>query len=559
MAISLQPERLKRYHSISKLLLKHGGSFGDTAADLDESRLKQQVDAPAEEGHAAEKFVNDLESLGPTFIKLGQLLSTRPDFLPPAYTEALTRLQDNVEPVPFKTIAELVEQELGVTINKAFAEFSVEPMASASLGQVHLAQLKSGKPVAVKVQRPGIRDQVIKDLKALEDLADTAETSTEAGRRYALSEVLAEFKSTLLRELDYEIEAGNLITMHQHLQEYDDILIPLPVKDYCSPRLLTMDYIQGAKVTMVTPLRRLELNGKKLAAALCKAYLEQILIHGFFHADPHPGNVFLTDDNRIALIDLGMVAHVDPQVREQLLQIMFAISEGHGHEVADLSMKLGKPLHSADRDSFRKQVGRLLQDSQGESISHIETGRILLEMVKISSACGIRPASELSLLGKTLLNIDLVTRTLDPNFDPNEFVRQESSALMERHLLQTLSPSSLFGSLLETQALLRKMPGRISEILDLLTRRELEIRINAFDQTLMMSNLQKIANRITIGIILASLVVGAAMMMRIETDFQLLGYPGLAILLFLAAALMGLWLVISMLIMDTKDRRPPER
>lgn len=557
MSLSLHPEKLRRYHRVLKFLFKYGGTF-DSAADLEETRLRQQEDDREEVHGPPEEFVSELEKLGPTFVKLGQFLSTRPDFLPHAYVAALARLQDGVTPIPFEEVETVVQNELGARISKAFETLESEPAASASLGQVHFARLRDGRPVAVKVQRPGVREQVLKDLEALEDLARAAQERTEAGRRYGVRDMLGEFRKALLRELDYEVEARNLTRLHRQLEGHPDLIVPLPVLDYTTPRVLTMDYVQGTKVTNMSPLRRLELDGRRLAESLCKAYLDQILIHGFFHADPHPGNVFLTDDNRIALIDLGMAVHIDPMIREQLMKLLFLVSEGRGRETVDLSIKLGRPMVDADLERFRREGARLVLECQSESLSTIATGRVFLEMVKISSQCGVRPAMELAVIGKALLNLDEAARTLDPRFDPNAFIRREAGTLMQRHLVNTLSPGSLFGSLLETQDLIRRLPGRVSDILDMVSRRDLEIRVRAFDEATLMRNLQKIANRIATGLILAALVVGAAMMMRVETEFTIFGYPGVAMLLFLGAAFLGFGLVITILLKDAKHRRPPE-
>jgi predicted unusual protein kinase regulating ubiquinone biosynthesis (AarF/ABC1/UbiB family) len=347
MSLFPKPEKLKRYKDLALFLLKHANE-GITSYKSSEIPIEDESDKDI--NGDPQKFAKDLEELGPTFIKLGQLLSTRPDFLPISYIEELTKLQDQIEPFSFKEVEEIVENEIGTRISKAFQEFSSEPIAAASLGQVHKALLRDGRPVAVKVQRPGIRRTILTDLETLEEIAATVDKHTSIGRQYAFQDVLQQFKQTILVELDYRQEAQNLIKLGNNLNNYENILIPQPINDYSTSRILTMDYIRGKKVTKLSPLARLEMDGGALAEDLFKAYLDQVLVDGFFHADPHPGNVFITDDHKIALIDLGMVAHIDPQMRENLMKLLLYISEGRGQEATQVSIKIGTKLENYDED-----------------------------------------------------------------------------------------------------------------------------------------------------------------------------------------------------------------
>src|SRR5205085_500249 len=226
---------------------------------------------------------------------------------PEVYTHALARLQDDVKPFSGAEAEQIVEQEIGARISKAFSRFDPEPLAAASLGQVHAAALRDGREVVVKVQRPGIVSQIAEDFQVLEQIADFLQSHTEVGRKHRFVEVLREFRITVQQELDYELEAQNLFVVGDNLQEFPLIVVPQPVPDYCTRRVLTMDYVRGRKITSISPIARLDVDGGALAEELFRAYLKQVLVDGIFHADPHPGNVFLTDDGRIALLDLGMV------------------------------------------------------------------------------------------------------------------------------------------------------------------------------------------------------------------------------------------------------------
>lgn len=547
MGISLSPDRLSKYKDIAMLILKHGRK---DLFDKANSPLIPEEDLDEEGKGNPEELAKDLEAMGPTFIKLGQLLSTRADFLPPAYLEALAKLQDNIDPFPFETVEEIVSSELKVRISKAFLEFDREPLAAASLGQVHKAILRNGQRVAVKVQRPDIGKTILEDLNALEDIVTTLEKHTETAKKYSFVDILAEFKKTLISELDYRLEAQNLVRLSGYLKDYEDIIIPQPIEDYCSGKVLTMDYVRGTKITSLSPLTRLDFDGRKLGEDLFKAYLDQVLIHGFFHADPHPGNVFLTDDKRIALIDLGMVARIDPYMREKLLKLLLHISEGRGRDAADVAMELGTITEYFNKEMFVKRVSEFVVKTQDATLQQIQVGRVVVELTRIAADNGIRASSELTMLGKTLLNLDLIGRTLVPDFDPNEIIREHTESITRRHLMKTFSAGNIISSVLELREFVTLLPKRLNTILEGLLDNQFEIKIKAFDDRGLIDNLQKIANRITVGLILAALIIGAALLMRVESSFKILGYPGFAMILFIAAAGIGFILVILILISD---------
>ena len=549
MAISLKPQHLNRYRQIAWLFVKYGRSDLVKDTGLEETLDAEQRVTP-KEAAKAEELAGDLEKLGPTFVKLGQLLSTRVELMPKAYLEALTRLQDKVEPFPFDEVEKIVTSELGVRMSKAFSDFEVAPMAAASLGQVHKARLRDGRQVAVKVQRPAIRDAMLEDLDALDEIAEFLDNHTAAGKRYEFCQMLDQFRKSLLRELDYRQEASNLTTIGRNLSEFEHIVVPEPVGDYVTSRVLTMQYVHGKKVTDLNPLARMEFDGDALAEELFRAYLQQILVDGFFHADPHPGNVFLTDDYRIALIDLGMVGKIMPGLQEQLLQLLLAIAEGRGDDAADIAIKVGDRKEDFAEKDFKRAIAEIVAKQQGATVEQMQVGRLVLEVTQVSGENGVRVPAELTMLGKTLLNLDQVGRTIAPEFDPNASIRRNASQIMQQRLLKSLSPGNLFSGVLELKDLIQRLPARVNKIIDAIANNEMKISVDAIDEKTLVLGFQKVANRITVGLIIAALIVGAAMMMRVETSFRIWGYPGLAILLFLAAAGAGVILLINILFYD---------
>jgi predicted unusual protein kinase regulating ubiquinone biosynthesis (AarF/ABC1/UbiB family) len=555
MAASLKFKHLKRYKDIALLLIKYGRSDVVKHAGLQDA-LEPDASVETTAGASkAEELAQDLEKMGPTFIKLGQLLSTRADFLPPAYLHALTRLQDKIDPFPFEQVEAIVAAELGVRISKAFSEFEVKPLAAASLGQVHRAAMRDGREVVVKVQRPGIREIIAEDMEVLEEIAGVLDNHTQWGKRYEFGKMLDELRRSLWRELDYRLEARNLTTLGANLREFPMIVVPIPVEDFTTSRVLTMEYIHGTKVTALRPLARLDFKGADLAEELFHAYLKQILVDGFFHADPHPGNVFLTDDHRIALLDLGMVGHITPQLQENLLQLLMAVSDGRGDDVAAMAIKISELKKGFTENTFRQRVASLVSETQTSAMDQIPVGRVFLEITQISSDNGLRPPAELTMLGKTLLNLDLVGQTLDPKFNPSASIRRNAEKLLRQRTWKAFSPSNLFGDLLEMKDLLVRLPSRVNRILDAIAHNELKIKVEAIDENVLIDGLQKVANRITLGLIMAALIVGAALLMRVETSFRIFGYPGLAILCFLGAGGGGFLLIIRILLYDHSSEK----
>ncbi len=549
MGISLKPGHLKRYKDVAALLIKYGHGDLVKQAPVVDDPLDFQAAPPVPP--EAKELADDLEKLGPTFVKLGQLISTRSDFVPAAYMESLTRLQDKVEPFPYERVEAIVSVELGARISRAFAEFDETPMAAASLGQVHRAVLRSGQVVAVKIQRPDVRETVVEDLDAMAEIAAVLDAHTDAGKRYQFGAMIEELRKSLIRELDYRLEADNLRLMRKNLSEFHRILVPAPIDDYCSGRLLTMEYVSGQKITKLNPVAMLELDGTGLAEELFKAYLHQILLAGFFHADPHPGNILITQDHRVALLDLGMTARIGTNMQESILRLLLAMSEGQSDRAGEIAQKMGEPQENFDELRFRREIGNLLGQQQDASMQKLQVGKVIMDITKISAESGLRVPSELTMLGKTLLNLDLIGRTLAPEFDPNESIRRNASELMQKRTMKSLSPGNLLTTLLEAKELVEKLPSRLNQFFELLAANKLKVQVDAIDEEYLMTGLQKVANRITLGLILGSLILGASLLMRVETTFRIFGYPGLAMLLFLLATLGGIALAIQILRSDT--------
>lgn len=547
--MSTIPEKFSNYTKFISFILKYWNS--DVFKAASENALNNENFDDSELDYKnPEELAEDLKNMGPTYIKLGQLLSTRPDLIPEPYMKALEALQDDVEEIPYSEVQKIVEEEIGQRISKAFESFEVQPLASASIGQVHLAILRSGKKVAVKIQRPGVRKNFTEDLDTLKELTYLAVKHSKTAKKYAVDEILDELRFILLNELDYVKEAENLIALGENTKKYPKIVIPQPVEGYSTSKILTMDYIDGQKITSISPISRIETNYKPLVDELVAAYLKQIIFDGFAHADPHPGNVHLTTDNKIALMDLGMVAKLGPDLREHILKLLIAISKYNGEETANVLLKMSEYDKNADLVGFRKEINRLVLDSQNKTAKDLQTGRLLIQMNKVAAEKSIKLPVELNILGKILMNMDQIVAVLTPDYDLQRAIERNVEKLMQKKMLQELKPDNFFAEALEAKKLTEKLPERLNIISERLANNEFEIKIDAIDEQRLTDGFQKVANRISIGLIIAALIIGAALLMRIPSTFTLLGYPGLAMILFSIAAVIGLWLVLKMILKD---------
>ena len=547
--MSLLPDQYDKYIRFFKFMMKYWNS--DVFSYTEEKIAGSESEIESETfDHSPEELAEDLKSMGPTYVKLGQLLSTRPDLLPPPFLNALATLQDDVEVVNYQEVEKIFKEELGVRISKAFASFETEPLASASIGQVHRAVLHSGKTVAVKVQRPGIRKRFIEDLDTLMAISEKIESYSETARNYAVHNVIEELRYILLKELDYTLEAQNLATLKRNLTEFEHIFIPAPIMDYCSSRVLTMEFVEGGKITKVSPLKRLDIAFEPLVDDLVKGYLKQIIVDGFAHADPHPGNVYLTPENKIAFMDLGMVAKFSKEMQEIILKLMIALSNYDGSRVADILLSISEYDEKKDVTNFKKDVIRKTQENENARAKDLQTGRILIKMNQMAAKEGIHIPVELNILGKILLNLDQIVAYLAPEYDVQQTVKDYVQHLMQKRMKENLKPENLMEVFLEMKELTENLPYRLNKFSELLADNRLKIKVDAIDEQRFTDAFQKVANRITAGLIIAALIIGAAMLVRIPSSWTIAGYPGFAFILFIIAAIIGLYLLYQILLKD---------
>lgn len=534
------PTKASRLAQLTALVTKYAGAgLLDGASD---EFGPSEATGSQDHGDKPEQFAADLEKLGPTFIKLGQVLSTRQDLLPADYTRALERLQDDVEPIGFDEVRAAVELELRAPLSSLFTSFDETPLAAASLAQVHRATTRNGKDVVVKVLRPGIRDVVRDDMELLESLAQQLDARTDVGARVGAAGLLAQFRRSVADELDYRKEAANLVRFRELATDYDNLVVPAHLPDYSTDSVLTMEYVEGRKATDVPRIGLLDIDGPALVDDLFSFMLRTMLTEGILHADPHPGNLLVTPDGRLAIIDIGMLATISRRVRGQLVKLLLALGDGDGSAAATVLADMGTKLEEFDPAGFRDSVSHLVSSTTALK-EDLQAGTVLMRLAQLSGEHGLRPPDEMSLVGKALLNLDRAAQHLAPHFEPVAAIRRELPVILRAGLVP--GPGQVAAGAIDMKELAEKLPGQASRIMDDLANGQLGFRVHAFDEDRMMAALQRVANRVTTGIVLAAITVAAALMMRYDVGPTILGYPALATVFFLLAAIGGLALVVS--------------
>ncbi len=547
MVTSLRLGHLGKYGALARVLLAHREALaaGGASEVVDEQAAQQDAEALAAE----------LEAMGPTYIKLGQLLASRVDLLPAPYAEALGRLQDRAEPVPFDQVRAVVEEELGMCLSAAFARFNPEPLGSASLAQVHRATLASGVDVAVKVQRPGIRRRILDDMDVLGELAAALDQHVAAANRAGLAAVVDEFRRTVVRELDFRQEAANLRVLATILAPYDRLWVPQPFDDHSAQRVLTMTLVDGRPLRSVAAGELEPEESTALLDQLFKAYLDQALVHGVLHADPHAGNLLLDRSHRLALVDGGMVIRIPPRTRDGLLRLLVALTEGNGEAAAKALEGAGEPLESFDRRSFVRRVEDVVAVQVQERFDDAQVGTSLAALAQASVASGLRPAPELSVIGKALLNFDGVARALAPGYSPTAAVREHTASILQHRVREAASPSRLVGAALEAKDFAEQLPSRMNKVLETLADGSIRIDVQGVDESEIMRSMQKLANRASAGLVVAAFVLAAAVFSLAHGGPRWWGVSSFSVVFLALAAAVGVAILVAMLRHDLPQRR----
>ncbi|MHA2788595.1 ABC1 kinase family protein [Corynebacterium sp. S7] len=543
------PAKMSRIAELVRLIVRHGG-----AALLHPDRAAKYRSKDDEEvsNDGPEQLAADLEAMGPTYIKLGQLMSTRHDILPPQYADALARLQDNVQEVPVELVHKTIREDLGGDGHEIFAEFDDKPLAAASIGQVHRARTKEGLDVVVKVLRPTVREDVKEDMEVLMQVAKLIDTRTKIGQRLGAVEMLQQFRRSLNDELDYRKERANQDKFVELVEDYELLTVPKTYAEYSTSRVLTMDYVQGYKITELAPTTIEDIGGPAIASSLFRFYIDTLFRYGLLHADPHPGNLFITPDNHLAILDFGMVSRVPKQARNKLIRLLISIGEGDGDQVADVLATMVHSTGELDVDAFRNEVGYFVSSVLSLG-SDFQIGTVMVELARISGEFGLRTPTDMTMIGKALLNLDETVQALDPNFTPVDAIKDNIDILTESGL--HISAGSVASHTMETKDFVSHLPRRANRIMDALSDGELSFHVNGIDEDRLVESMHQVANRVTAGLVLAAITVAAALMSSIDSGPQILGYPAVSLIFFLIAAIGGLVFIVVIFANDRRTRK----
>lgn len=482
--------------------------------------------------------------LGTTFIKLGQVLSTRPDLLPRDYVAVLSRLQDAAPPVPFEAVAEMVARELGAPPDQVFREFERAPAASASIGQVHRAVLPDGTDVVVKVQRPGVEALVDRDLEILHDLAHLASERVPGGEQYDLTGLVEEFDVTLRQELDYTQEGRNADRFRELFADEPSLVIPAVSWDFTTPRVLTMERIEGIKISDVDALDAAGIGRRVVAEHAVAIMLQEVFVHGFFHADPHPGNFFVLPGDRIGLMDFGMVGRLDEPTRDALLRIGLAVTRQDADRLVDALMAAGLAGADVSREALRRDLRRLLARYHGRPIKEIAAREFVQEVLVVARRHRVQLPSELAQLAKVIAMSEGLGAQLDPEFRLFEF----AAPYFQRFWMQGRSPLTLSRRLaadaLDLVDMSVGLPRRLERMLTRLEQSGLQTTTRLVGLEPVLRQFSRAANRLSVSILTAALLVALGLLMQLyHPPFWERAAGTLFFLGVLATAALGAWVL----------------
>jgi predicted unusual protein kinase regulating ubiquinone biosynthesis (AarF/ABC1/UbiB family) len=496
---------------------------------------------------------NILVDLGPVYVKLGQLLSTRPDLLPGEYVEALTDLQANVPPVPWSQVEILIRQQLKQPLEEAFAAINPQAVAAGSIAQTHRATLKSGQEVALKVQRPGIEAIVAQDIALIRSLAELVSRTT-FGQDYDTVGLAEEFVTALQAELDFNQEASFTDQLRRNLStsrwfDPKQLVVPEIYWDLTTKKLMVMEWLDGVPILLASlPAMRdgkdADTQRKEITKLLFRAFLQQLYIDGFFHADPHPGNLFYLSDGRLALLDCGMVGRLDPRTQQILTEMLLAIVDLDAQRCAQLTLELAESGQPVSLSGLTNDYDRMLRKYYNISLSQINFSQVFYEVLQIARNNKIRLPSNMGLYAKTLANLEGVARSFDPEINLLDQIKPLMTDLFRRQLLGDNPLQTALRTALDIKSLSLQTPRQLELLLDRVTSETLRWNLTIPDLDPLRRSMDDSANRLSFSVVVGSLIIGAAI---ISTNAQTSQLSLISNVLFAAASFLGLWLIVSIL------------
>ena len=544
---------LTRYRQILTILFKYG--FGDL---LEMLKIDQYIEvglqmiskkraARTERLTRPQRLRLAFEELGPTFIKLGQILSTRPDLIPVDFIDELAKLQDDVPPFDFNAVMKIVETEFDVPPDKLFKSLDEAPLASASIGQVHQAVLIDGESVAVKFQRPDIRKTIEVDLEIMLHLATLTERHIEELSFHRPVRIVEEFARILEKEIDYKIEATNMERAARQFLDTPYVYIPKVYRDMTTSRILTTEFIDGIKISEIDKLEDAGLDRKLITARGADLVFSQVFDHGFFHADPHPGNIFALPHNAICLIDFGMAGVVERQTREDFVDLIGSVVQQNEARAAQALMRLTYWEEEPEMRMLEREVADFMGRHFYKPLKEVEFAKLMRDVLELTTNFRLRIPPDIFLMMKAISTIESIARILDPGFD----VVAQASPFIQRVKLERMKPQRIAGDVVDLTSklvqFLQQFPKDLLDLASLIRRQRLGLQIEHKGLEKMLATHDQISNRLSFSIIIAALIIGSALIVISETPPLVFGISLIGIILFFAAAIMGIWLLVAIL------------
>lgn len=545
---------IRRYRNVLGILIKYG--FGHIVEELNLNyylelgrRIVTLGTAPKEIERLSqpERLRLAMVELGPTFIKLGQILSTRPDIIPKEYADEFGKLQDKVPSLPYDEIEAYIREELGAPMDELFSELSPIPLAAASIAQVHRGRLKSGDEVVIKVRRPGIKQVIETDVDILLGLAYLIENHIPQADIYDPVGVVKEFRRTINREMDFTREGHTIDRFANNFADSDTVHVPKVHWPLTGEGVLTMEYIDGIKVSNTRRLQEEDYDLKAIARNGADAFLKQVLVDGLFHGDPHPGNFFILPGNRICMLDYGMVGRLDNEVKYQLVDLLLAILHREVDTVITLLLYSGDIAEDIDNKQLKRDLTELIDNYYEIPLQEINAGRLLTEFIEILTVYRIKFPADLMLLGKALITIEGIGRQLDPAFNMIDHLRPFMEKLVRDKVTPTYLSKEMLRVVQSYGALAKNLPRDLKEFINRVNRNKFKIDLEHRGLEKLITDLDKSSNRLSFSMLIAALIIGSSLIMQTDKGPMLFGFPMLGFLGYSIAGFLGLWLAIAIL------------
>ncbi|HPL62902.1 MAG TPA: AarF/UbiB family protein [Syntrophales bacterium] len=541
---------IQRYRQILGVLFRHG--FGDLINRLELGhsvelgvRTMSGKSLRMDRKGRAERLRMVMEELGPTFTKMGQILSTRPDLVPADLVAELSKLQDEVPPFPFGDVREIVQAELGMPLDAVFECMEEAPFAAASIGQVHRARLPAGREVAVKIQRPGIRETVEVDLEILRDLAGLAERRIPELKLYRPVRIVDEFARIIKREMDYTVEAGNMERFARQFQDNHRVRVPAVHRAFSTERVLTMEFVSGIKISEILKLDQAGLDRKAIAERGADLVLEQVFKHGFFHADPHPGNIVVLPENIVCYLDFGMMGYVDRRSREDFADLVYGYVQKSEEKTVAALLKIVETEQEPDLGELERDIRDFMEIHLYRPLKEIRLAGLLQDFMGILSKHRLILPENMYLMIKTLSQMESLGMMMDPDFDMTE----KAAPFIRRIKAERYRPGRIISGLIDSGEEwldhVRSVPAEVRALLSQVRLGKAQIGFEHRGLESLIFEMDRSSNRIAFALIISSLIIGSSLIIATDIGPYLFGFPIIGLAGFTVAGIFGIWLVIA--------------